>query len=80
MVTLRIIALIPKTRAIFITLLPRILPTAISPEPLSAATKLTRSSGAEVAKETMVSPTIIGLTENIRAVDDDPLTRNSDPI
>lgn len=78
--TFRIIALMPITRAILITLLPSIFPTEISPEPLSAATKLTRSSGADVARETIVSPIITGLTENIRAVDDDPFTRNSDPI
>ncbi len=77
--TFRIIALMPKTSAILITLLPRIFPMEISPEPLRAATKLTRSSGADVANETIVSPTITGLTENINAVDEEPLTRNSEP-
>ncbi len=74
-----IIALIPRTRAIFITLLPRILPSDIPPEPLKAATRLTKSSGAEVANETIVRPTITGLTANIMAVDAAPSTRSDDP-
>jgi hypothetical protein len=74
-----ITALIPNTRAILMTLLPKIFPMDIPPDPLKAATRLTSNSGAEVAKETMVRPTITGLTANIMAVDAAPTTSSVDP-
>jgi hypothetical protein len=55
------------------------LPRDIPPEPLKAATRLTRSSGAEVARDTMVRPIIMGLTANITAVDAAPSTSQDDP-
>jgi hypothetical protein len=61
------------------TLLPRIFPREIPSEPLKAAIRLTRSSGAEVANATTVNPTIAGLIEKERARDADPLTIHSEP-
>lgn len=75
-----IAALIPRTRAMLITLLPRIFPIDIPPDPLKAATRLTSNSGADVAKETMVRPTITGLTANMMAVDAAPSTSSEDPM
>ena len=72
--------LIPSTRAMLITLLPNIFPMDIPPEPLTAATRLTSNSGAEVAKETMVRPIITGLTANMMAVVAAPSTSSVDPI
>ncbi len=74
-----ITALIPSTSAMLITLLPSIFPMEIPPDPLTAATRLTSNSGADVAKETMVRPTITGLTANRKAVDAAPSTRMEDP-
>ncbi len=71
--------LIPNTRAMLITLLPRILPRDIPPDPFTAATRLTSNSGAEVAKDTIVRPTITGLTANMTAVDAAPSTSIDDP-
>ncbi len=79
MVTGFMTELIPNTRAMLITLLPRMLPRDIPPEPFTAATRLTSNSGAEVAKETIVRPTITGLTANMTAVDAAPSTSRDDP-
>lgn len=75
-----IAALIPNTSAMFMTLLPIIFPMDIPNDPLRAATRLTSNSGVEVAKATMVRPTITGLTANMMAVDAAPSTSSVDPI
>jgi len=79
MVTGFMMALIPSTRVMFITLDPRILPRDIPPDPFTAATRLTSNSGAEVAKDTIVNPTMTGLTANITAVEAAPSTSREDP-
>lgn len=53
------IAVIPNTNPIFAMFEPITFPKDISEKPLSAACKLTKSSGAEVAKDTTVSPITI---------------------
>jgi len=75
-----ITALIPRTRAMLITLLPSIFPIDIPPDPLYAATRLISSSGADVARETIVRPMTTGLIANIMAVDAAPSTNMDDPI
>ena len=69
----------PSTRPILAILLPIIFPTATSILPLTAATKLTRNSGEDVPKATMVSPTMIGDTLRISAIRDEPLTSSDAP-
>ena len=72
-------AVIPNTKPILAILEPTTLLMAIAGEPDKAAFKLTRSSGAEVAKETTVIPmTILEIFSlNDRATED--LTKNSPP-
>ena len=52
------IATIPKTKARFATLEPTMFPRAKSGNPFIADWTLTTNSGAEVAKETIVKPTM----------------------
>ena len=53
---------------------------AISGEPDNAACKLTKSSGAEVAKETTVIPITIFEILNLKDSATDERTKNSPPI
>lgn len=70
---------IPNTSEILMALLPRIFPMEIPCEPFIAATRLTKNSGAEVARETMVKPIMTGRTANKRAVDTAPSTSRVEP-
>ena len=71
---------IPKTNPILAILEPTTLFIAMAGEPESAAFKLTKSSGADVAKETTVKPItnleISSFTDNPT----DALTKYSPPI
>ena len=69
----------PTISIIFAMLLPITLPTAMPGEPASAASTLTTSSGADVPKPTMVSPTINGEIPIRRAIPTAPRTRPSPP-
>ncbi len=69
----------PKTNPILAILEPITFPKEISEYPLSAASKLTKSSGAEVAKETTVIPTTKVEILSRRAKETEPLTKNSPP-
>ena len=54
-------------------------PNEISGCPSSAASKLTKSSGAEVAKETTVIPTTKVEILSLSAKETEPFTKNSPP-
>ena len=74
------IATIPRTKARFATLEPTMFPRAKSGNPYNADWTLTTNSGAEVAKETIVKPTMnLGICNFIEA-DNEPLKRNSPPL
>ncbi len=62
------------------TLVPAILPTAISPLPSSAAVTPTASSGRLVPIDTTVSPTSMGLIPSLDAGCAPPRTITSAPI
>src|SRR6056300_516058 len=72
---LLISAVIPRIRNIFAILLPSTFPTAISELPLKLAKILIISSGAEVPKDTIVSPIIRFDILYLEAKDEDPSTR-----
>lgn len=74
-----IIAVIPKTRPILAMLDPITFPKAISGEPSKAACKLTKSSGAEVAKDTTVIPITNLEMLNLKESDTEDRTKNSPP-
>ena len=69
----------PKTKAILAILEPITLPKVISVCPLMAAPKLTKSSGAEVAKDTIVIPTTRVDIFSFKARETAPLTKASPP-
>jgi hypothetical protein len=69
----------PSTKAIFAILEPITLPMAIPVLPCSAAFKLTKSSGAEVPKETTVIPIKNGETFSFEAKAAELLTSKSPP-
>ena len=75
-----ITAVIPKTNPIFAILLPITFPNEISLNPDNAAFKLTNNSGAEVAKETTVSPMTILDKCNLKESATEDLTKNSPPM
>ena len=54
-------------------------PRVISVYPLRAASKLTKSSGAEVAKDTTVIPRTRVEILNLKAKETDPFTKASPP-
>ena len=70
-----IMAVTPSIKAILAIFDPTTLPIAISGFPLKAACILTRSSGAEVPKATIVIPITSGEILNLEAIDTAPLTR-----
>ena len=72
-------ALLPRTRPMLATLLPRILPSDTPLDPFKAATTLTRSSGADVANATTVKPTMIGRIDRAKAREAAPRTIHSEP-
>lgn len=72
-------AVIPKTNPIFAILLPITLPKEISLKPSSAAFTLTKSSGAEVAKDTTVKPMTIFEIRNRKERATEERTRYSPP-
>ena len=74
-----IIAVIPKTNPIFAILEPITFPKAISGAPSKAACKLTKSSGAEVAKDTTVIPITNFEIFNLKDNATEERTRNSPP-
>ena len=65
----------PRTRPIFEIFDPITFPKAISGCPLSAALKLTNSSGAEVPSETIVNPTTKVEILNLLAKQTPPFTK-----
>ena len=76
----RINTVIPRTSAKFATLEPITFPIAIPELPLKAAFKLTISSGADVPKETTVTPIKKGEMFNFFANEAALLTKKSPPI
>lgn len=74
------IAVIPNTRPILAIFEPKTLPKAKSALPSTAATRLTKSSGTEVANDTTVSPTIIFDMLSFKDIETEDLTKNSPPI
>jgi hypothetical protein len=64
----------------FAMLLPTTLPIVISELPSMEAKIFTKSSGADVPNDTIVSPITICETPNLAARDDAPLTRKSAPL
>jgi len=60
------------------TLLPNIFPMEIPLSPEHEAKRLTRNSGVEVPKATIVKPTTIGLTEKEDAIEDALSTSHSE--
>src|SRR5690554_1806280 len=79
MVNGEIIAVIPNTKPILAILEPITFPSAISGEPSKAACKLTKSSGAEVAKDTTVIPITSLEILNLRDKETEDRTKNSPP-
>ena len=75
----RISDVTPRISRVLKMLEPITLPTAMSALPLIAPMKLTTISGAEVPMPTIVRPITNSLTPSLRAIDDDPSTRISDP-
>ena len=73
-------AVIPKTKPMLAILDPITLPNEISEEPSKAACKLTKSSGADVAKETTVKPITSLEILNLNESATDERTRYSPPI
>ena len=71
--------MIPKTRPILAILEPTTLLIAIAGALFKAACKLTKSSGADVAKETTVMPITILEIFNLNDNAMDALTRKSPP-
>ena len=67
----------PRIRAIFAMLEPMAFPIANSPAPDREAVIATRISGADVPKETMVRPTIMGDMPIFLAIDAAPATNRS---
>ena len=74
------IAVIPKTNAIFAIFEPITFPKAKSGEPVNAAFKLTNNSGAEVAKDTTVIPIISFDKFNLKDSPTEERTKNSPPM
>ena len=74
-----IIAVIPKTKPILAILDPMIFPKEISENPSKAACKLTSNSGAEVAKDTTVSPITIREIFILKDKATEDRTKNSPP-
>lgn len=72
-------AVSPSTKPILAILEPIMFPVAISDEPFKAAFKLTKSSGAEVAKETIVSPITAFEIDNLKESPTEARTKNSPP-
>ena len=70
----------PKTKAIFAMLEPMTFPIAMPALPITAAFKLTNSSGAEVPKETTVIPIKNGETFSFLAKAVELFTNISPPI
>jgi len=70
----------PKMKRILKILDPITLPSAMSVFPFRALASDTTSSGAEVPKETMVSPITIGAMRSLVARLDDPSTRKFAPL
>ena len=75
-----IIADTPKTSKMLTMLLPTTFPTATSALPVSAACKLTPSSGALVPNATTVKPITSGVIRNDAASAAAPRTKNSPPM
>ncbi len=75
-----IIAVSPKTNPIFAIFDPMTFPNEISEKPLSAACKLTISSGIEVANETTVRPMTIFDKFNLNESPTAERTKYSPPI
>jgi hypothetical protein len=69
----------PSTRAMLQILLPMTLPKAIMLLPLTAETRLTTSSGADVPNATTVNPITIGVSPMLPASADDPRTSQPAP-
>ena len=74
-----IIAVKPRTRPIFAIFEPITLLIAIDEEPFTAAFRLTKSSGSEVAKATTVIPITTLEILNFKEMAIDALTINSPP-
>src|SRR5690606_38800343 len=70
---------IPNTKPILAMLEPITLPKAISDDPAKAACKLTKSSGAEVAKDTTVIPITSLEILNLKDNATEERTKNSPP-
>ena len=70
----------PRTKPILAILEPITLPKEISENPSIAACRLTKSSGAEVAKETTVRPTTILEILSFSDIATELRTKNSPPI
>ena len=75
----QIVAATPKMSAMLQMLEPTALPALTSPTPLRAASMLTTSSGALVAKATRVRPMTMGRIFSAAAMKTPPLTRKSAP-
>ncbi len=73
----KISIVIASTNAILAMLEPTILPTATSECPSTTDCKLTKSSGADVPKETTVIPITSGEISNFLAIPTAPLTKKS---
>ena len=69
----------PSTKARLEILDPTTFPIAKSGASFRVEFKLTKSSGAEVLKATIVRPTISGLILNLSANREDPVTSTSPP-
>lgn len=72
-------AVIPRTKPILAILEPITFPKEISEKPESAACRLTNNSGAEVAKETTVSPITILEILSLKDSATEERTKNSPP-
>ena len=73
------IVIIPRTSPMLAIFEPKTLPIAKFENPSSVAFKLTISSGAEVANETIVIPMIILGTENFKEISTEDLVSKSPP-
>ena len=77
--TLKITAVHPRTKAMFAIFEPIELPNAILLLPSKTACKLTNNSGAEVAKATTVIPTTKVDIFILKANETEPFTKRSPP-
>lgn len=76
----KIMAVSPNTKPMFAIFEPITFPEAMSGFPPRAAFILTKSSGAEVAKETTVKPITILDNFNLKESPTEDFTKNSPPI